>query len=217
MTSTSTEKTIAVLRNLFASYGLPEQLVSDNGPQFTSAEFSEFMKGNGIKHIRTALYHPASNGEAERFVQVFKHSLKAGRNDPGTLHQKLTRFLLTYCSTPHSTTGVSPAELFLKRQLRTRLDLLRPSLERKVAATQAKQKSYHDAHSKTREFEIGQAVLVCQVNRNGYKEQSLSRLVQYRTKYKLEIEYGEDMWINCWMPVLKESNEMLSQTIVLIQ
>ena len=54
MTSTTIEKTIAVLRNLFASYGLPEQLVSDNGPQFSSAEFSEFMNGNGIKHIRTA-------------------------------------------------------------------------------------------------------------------------------------------------------------------
>lgn len=108
-------------------------LSSYNGPQFTANEFSDFMKANGVKHIRTAPYHPASNGEAERFVQTFKHSLKAGKNDSGTLHQKLTRFLLTYRSTPHSTTGVSPAELFLKHQLRTRLDILRLSLERKVA------------------------------------------------------------------------------------
>ena len=72
----------------------------------------------------------------------------------------MTRFLLTYRSTPHSTTGVSPAELFLKRSLRTRLDLLRPSLERKVTAKQAEQKQYHDVHSKAREFEAGQTVLV---------------------------------------------------------
>ena len=68
MTSTSAEKTITELRKLFASYGLPEQLVTDNGPQFTSGEFDMFMKYNGIKHMFTAPYHPKSNGEAERAV-----------------------------------------------------------------------------------------------------------------------------------------------------
>ena len=72
--------------------------------------------------------HPASNGEAERFVQTFKHSLKATKNDSGSLTMKLSRFLITY-RTPSSTTGVSPAELFMKRPLRTRLDLLRPSIQ----------------------------------------------------------------------------------------
>ena len=122
MSSMTTEKKIAVLRNLFAAYGLSEQLVSDNRPQFTANKFSDFMKANGVKHILTVPYHPASISEAERFVQTFKHSLKAGKNDSGILHQKLTRFLLTYQSTPHSSTGASPAELFLKPQLRTRMD-----------------------------------------------------------------------------------------------
>ena len=211
MTSTSTEKTIAVLRNLFASYGLPEQLVSDNGPQFTSAEFNDFMKGNGIKHIRTAPYHPASNGEAERFVQVFKHSLKAGRNDPGTLHQKLTRFLLTYRSTPHSTTGVSPAELFLKRQLRTRLDLLRPSLERKVAATQAKQKSYHDAHSKTREFEIGQAVLVR--NLLGEPKWLQGTVLEQTGPVSYKVQVGDRVWRRHVDQLLEASAEGVERNV----
>ncbi len=52
----------------FATFGLPLQLVSDNGPQFVAAEISEFFKQNGVKHIRCNLYHPASNGLAERFV-----------------------------------------------------------------------------------------------------------------------------------------------------
>ena len=51
MKSTTTEKTLEVLRNLFAAYGLPEQLVSDNSPQFTSSEFELCMRANGIKHI----------------------------------------------------------------------------------------------------------------------------------------------------------------------
>ena len=51
MPSITSPKLIAVLKHLFAKYGLPEQLVSDNGPQFTSAEFAHFMRANGIKHI----------------------------------------------------------------------------------------------------------------------------------------------------------------------
>ena len=65
MSSTTTSTTINKLRHLFAAYGLPKQLVTDNGPKFTSEEFSTFCKQNGVKHIRCALYHPASNGLAE--------------------------------------------------------------------------------------------------------------------------------------------------------
>ena len=66
MKTTISEKTIQVLRNMFARHGLPEQLVSDNGPQFTSSEFKQFMHKNRVKHILSAPYHPASNGLAER-------------------------------------------------------------------------------------------------------------------------------------------------------
>ena len=57
------------------NYGLPEQIVTDNGPQFTSDEFATFLKENGIKHIRSSPYHPLSNGAAERFVRTFKEAI----------------------------------------------------------------------------------------------------------------------------------------------
>ena len=57
MTSTMADSTIATLRRVFAAFGLPEQLVTDNGPQFVSREFADLMQGNGIKHIRTAPYN----------------------------------------------------------------------------------------------------------------------------------------------------------------
>ena len=81
MAQTTATKTIEVLRQLFSSYGLPEQIVSDNGPQFVSEEFRQFMQSNGIRHIRCAPYHPASNGLAERFVRTFKEAMKAGKRD----------------------------------------------------------------------------------------------------------------------------------------
>ena len=102
--------------------------MSDNGPQFTSVEFDVFLKANGIQHICSAPYHPQSNGEAERFVQTFKNVLKTGKQDEGDVQMKLSRFLLSYHTTPNSTTGLTPSELFLKRQIRTRLDMLKPKV-----------------------------------------------------------------------------------------
>ena len=159
MSQTTAARTISALRQVFSSLGIPEQIVSDNGPQFISSEFAEFAKLNGIKHIRISPYHPATNGEAERFVRTFKEAMKAGKNDGLTLSHRLAGFLLTYRTTPHSTTGISPCELIMGRHLRTRWDLLKPDPSQNVRQRQAKQKEQHDQHSRFRRFEIGQSVV----------------------------------------------------------
>eukprot|EP00731_Ephydatia_muelleri_P001779 Em0001g1779a len=79
MSSTTAVKTIEAMRQLFGTYGIPEQVVSDNGPQFVADEFAIFLKQNGVKHIRCAPYHPSSNGIAERFVQTFKTAMKVNK------------------------------------------------------------------------------------------------------------------------------------------
>ncbi len=89
MNTATSHQTIQSLRHLFTSYGLPNQLVSDNGSQFTSYEFQSFLRRNGVRHIRVPPYHPSSNGEAERFVQTFKQSMRAAKKDHGTLQEKL--------------------------------------------------------------------------------------------------------------------------------
>ena len=137
-----------------------QRVVSDNGTQFTSDEFAQFMMTNGVKHIRTAPYHPSSNGQAERFVQTFKRAMKAGERDEPSLSARLSHFLLTYRSTPYATTNSTPSELFLQRKVRTRFDLLKPDLQHKVNEKQARQKEYHDQHSKTRQFSTGQLVMI---------------------------------------------------------
>ena len=87
MKSTTTTATIEVLRGLFALYGLPTQLVLDNGPQLVSEEFSQFVKINGIKHIKSATYHPASNGQVERAVQTFKSKLRSMERNQELYHR----------------------------------------------------------------------------------------------------------------------------------
>ena len=160
MTSTTTSKTIDILRQVFAAYGLPDQLVSDNGPQFSSEEFQLFLKCNGIKHCRTAPYRPATNGAAERFVQTLKKSIMAGRRDKRSDQHKLSSFLLKYRSTPHAVTGVPPSTLFLNRHIKTVLDLLKPDYGRQVLEKQSLQKQAYDGHSHERNFMIGDDVMV---------------------------------------------------------
>ena len=167
MKTITTAKTLDVLRRLFSSYGLPEEIVSDNGPQFTSNECKECMDRNGIKHTRVAPYHPASNGAAERTVQIVKRALIKQLLDPNpkkqhlSIHHKLANFLIMYRNTPQTTTGRTPAELFLKRQPRTRFSLLKPNLAQKVESKQEKQRTYHDqGRVKERTLQVDQKVRV---------------------------------------------------------
>ena len=112
MSSITVEDTIVVLRCIFASFDLPDQLVSNNGPQFTAHEFADFVSANCIRHIRTAPYHPASNGAMERLVQTFKQAMKAGEGNGFSYQHHLQSFLMSYRSTPHATTGKSLARCF---------------------------------------------------------------------------------------------------------
>ena len=111
MRNTTAAETVATLRSLFARMGLPEQVVSDNGPQFVSGETFH----------RNEWYHPSTNGLAKRMVQSFKNAVKADRSDRSIQH-KLDRFLFAYRTAPHATTGHSPAHLFFGRNLKSRLD-----------------------------------------------------------------------------------------------
>lgn len=84
--------------------------------------------------------------------------MKAGATDNIPLAHRLADFLLSYRSTPHSSTGRSPSYLFLHRELRTRLDLLRPSVANKVLDSQSSQSCQHDKHARLRTFHIGQLI-----------------------------------------------------------
>ena len=189
MKKATSSATIRYLRQLLAQFGIPETIVSDNGTQFVSADFKDFCRLNGIHHIQTAPYHPSSNGLAERAVQVFKKGIS--KQSTGTLNDQISRLLFQYRITPHSTTGISPAEMLIGRRLRSRLNLLKPSMEQRVTNKQQQQKENHDRHCRECTF-IGEEKVFVKNQHRG--KQWLAGLIIKKTgpvSYQVKLEDGK--------------------------
>ena len=162
--STTSTQIIQRLKATFARFGIPDEVVSDNGPQFSSAEFQELARQLDFRHITSSPHHPQGNGHAERAVQAAKRILH--QEDPLIA-------LMCYRSTPCTTTGVSPAELLMGTKIRTTLPTLEKNLrpkwpngktvERKDAGEKAKQAFYYNRRHGARPLpplRPGDAVLV---------------------------------------------------------
>ena len=182
--------TIEKLRGIFAMHGLPALVVSDNGPCFSSGEFRSFLKANGVRHLYTAPYHPSSNGQAERCVRTFKEAIrKMSQDEKTTLETKVNRFLFTFRITPHTATGIAPAELIFKRQLRTAFHLLRPDKHR-MCEYQSKLEKGSKIGTPLREFAVRDPVLVQNYGQGRrWVEGTITRQLG-RVNYEVETEGG---------------------------
>ena len=123
------------------------------------------MKNNGIIHKTSAPWHPATQGLVERFVQTFKQAMKSALTDGGSFNQKITCFLLQYCNAVHATTNESPAKLLLGRQLRSRLDLIKPN----TRDTVEKKQFESFTEPKRSQFSEGEKVMVRDYRENTNK------------------------------------------------
>ncbi|UYV63472.1 K02A2.6-like, partial [Cordylochernes scorpioides] len=118
--------------------------------QFVSSEFDEFTKINGIRYTKTSPYNPSTNGLAERYVREFKNSLRKSQGKD-SIEINLQRFLFTHRAFPQTVLKESPAELLMKRSLRSRFSNLIPKMA-KVGEV------YHDAMRKQEHFAVGSDV-----------------------------------------------------------
>jgi transposase InsO family protein len=181
----TSDTTISLLRKLFAVHGFPEHIVSDNGTQFTSAKFEHFLLQCGIKHTTTAPGHPATNGMAERYVGFIKQQLKKMPEDL-TLEDKLNKILLAYRTTPHTATSETPSNLLMKRQLRTRLSLIRPSLD-----SQQRQERFDNNLQCEQSFVVGDLVFVLNL-RNGPRW--LPGVIVEAMQRNYHVQVGQQVW-----------------------
>ena len=111
LSSTTSSSVITHLKSIFARFGVPAEMVSDNGPQYSSQEMKDFSENYGFKHITTSPHYPQANGLAERTVKTVKNLLE-NASDP-------YKALLSYRATPLPWCALSPAELLMGRRIRT--------------------------------------------------------------------------------------------------
>ena len=124
----STNSVIEALLSIFSRLGFPKEILSDNGPQFTSELMSEFQSMCGSKGIKTSIYHPQSNGHIERFHSTLKSKMKKViREQPKAWHRYLPALMFACRDLPSETTGYSPFELMFGRRPRGPIDLLADS------------------------------------------------------------------------------------------
>ena len=153
LTSTRSSTVIAKLKGFFARHGIPEKLVSDNGPQYSAQGFSEFAEEWDFIHETSSPHFPQSNGLAEKTVQTIKHifsKAKADNRDPYV-------GILEYRTSPLEC-GSSPSQLLMSRRLRSILPTthqqLKPSIAShaqarvKMQVNRMRQKRYYDPGSK---------------------------------------------------------------------
>ena len=114
--STTSGGVVEALKAIIARHGIPETVISDNGPQYASEEFAKFAVEYIFNHITSSPHFPQSNGHVERSVQTVKNLLVKSQ-DPYLA-------ILMYRSTPLPWCGLSPAELLMGRRLRTNLPLV---------------------------------------------------------------------------------------------
>ena len=161
--------TIKSLREIFSRFGVPKIIVSDNGTQFASKNFEAFCYSNNIIHAKSTLYHPKTNGLAERAVRTFKGRMKASKGFAADWELRLQRFLIAYRNTPQKSTGRAPAELLIGWKIRTKLDLLKPDVSKNIDKAVIEQKLHHDKHAKPKIFTTGQHVWVQNITGKGYQ------------------------------------------------
>ena len=137
LTSTTSDDVITHLKSIFARHGIPETVMSDNGPQYAASIFKQFASEYRFTHDTSSPRYPQANGAAERAVKTVKQLLE--KNDDPYIA------LLAYRSTPIEN-GYSPAELLIGRKLRTTI----PVIPRQLIPTLPKTRMLREKEKKLR-------------------------------------------------------------------
>ncbi|CAB4045072.1 Transposon Tf2-9 poly [Paramuricea clavata] len=161
---------------MFSVHGIPDTLISDNGPPFNGDDYARYLKALGIQAKFSTPYWPQGNATVERFMRPLGKALKTATLEGRPWKQELNRFLLQYRTTPHCTTGVPPSELLFNRVIKGKLAVINSKkiVNRHKEARdnektrQERNREYANQRRNTRksDLQVGDYVLVRQEKKN---------------------------------------------------
>ena len=141
------------MEGIFQTHGLPVTVRSDNGPPFSSAQFEGFLEYLGIAHQKGTPYWPQSNGEVERCNKTLLKIIRIANLEGRDWKKAVQDFLFHYRATPHTVTGLSPAELLMGRRLHDKLPRVTIPTDRISEAHWQQLLRERDARAKLRQKE----------------------------------------------------------------
>jgi len=157
------------LRRVFATFGIPDDLSSDGGPEFIAGETEDLLKRWGVNHTISSAYFPQSNGRAEVAVRITKRLLEDNMGPDGSINNdKIVRALLQLRNTPDKDCKLSPAEVLFGRPLKDAM----PRLDKTVAVFENPQMhpSWHEAWTAKEKAIRARMVNTCERLEHGSKE-----------------------------------------------
>ena len=175
--STTARSVTAKLKHHFSRYGIPDTIISDNGPPFSSKDFDDFTRKLGIKHITISPYNSKANGKAESAVKSAKKMLKkcsaTGEDEDIAL--------LNIRNTPTQGVDSSPAQRFLGRRTKTLIPTSRRLLQARGSESKHERK----------QLELNQQRQAKYYNQS---TKDLPPLIQGDTVRMKPFRQGEDRW-----------------------
>ncbi len=216
LTGLTAKATIRHIKPHFARYGIPEEVISDNGPQFDCKEFKDFAQQYGFTHTTSSPHYPKSNGHAERTVQSIKKILKKAWEDGSDPNLAL----LSLRNTPIEGIGLSQVQMLMGRRTRTRLPtnakLLLPDynttgIKTSMEKKQLKQKVYYDRGAKPLQpLQEGENVKIRDPKTNIWQPGQITHVNAEPRSYTVESNGGE--YRRNRSDILKQSTAAASTT-----
>jgi len=182
--SMTSQEVIKHLKSIFARHGIPELMISDNGGQYASEEFKRFAAHYQFRAVTSSPMYPRANGAAERMVQTMKNILEKSP-DPYL-------GLLAYRTSPLST-GFSPAQLMMNRELRSTVpaitspsnDIRHTEHYKRNEIYKKRMKENHDSRHQVKELSrlsAGDKVYIRDMQRTGIVQQEFPGTRSYNVE-----------------------------------
>ncbi|XP_055585259.1 uncharacterized protein K02A2.6-like [Uranotaenia lowii] len=162
MKGTSASKTIDALETIFNEHAYPESIRCDNGPPFSSDQFSEYCLKKNVRLIKCIPYWPQMNGLVERQNQGILKTLRIAKATKSDWKKAIKEYVYMHNTTPNSVTGKAPLELMTGRPVKDMLPSLRTErlsnkneeISDRDAILKMKGKLYADARRQARPSDI---------------------------------------------------------------